>query len=66
MCWGDTGVLIKEFDPHPVEGHEDRLLFDMGTYHKCRNFEMIKAWTEENSVASAKMNNLWRGGSSDG
>jgi hypothetical protein len=65
MCWADMGVLMKYFDPRPGNDHEDRLLFDMGTYHNCRDFERIKEWTEENAVEGLKMDNLWLGGSHD-
>jgi len=62
MCWGDAGVLIKYLDPHPNEGREERLLFDMGSCHNCRDFEKIEAWTVEHSVPGIRMNNLWWGG----
>ena len=62
MCWADTGVLLKYFNPSPKEGEENQLVFDMGTYHYCRNFEKIRAWTEENAVDSVVMENLWWSG----
>ena len=65
MCWSDTGVLLKAFDPDPPKGHEHRLVFDMGTYHNCRDFERVAEWTGRNGIQSVTMDNLWWGGSRD-
>jgi hypothetical protein len=50
--------------PAPAE-KEFQLLFDMGTYHYCRDFEKIATWTRKNAVSSVKMDNLWWSGSND-
>ena len=62
MCWADTSVILQEYDPDPPEGQEGRLLFHMDSYHRCRDFDRIKKWTENNAVENVTMNNLWWGG----
>ncbi|KAK2006124.1 hypothetical protein LZ32DRAFT_623204 [Colletotrichum eremochloae] len=33
-CWGDTGTIIRHYPTEP----DERVRFDTGTLHKCRNF----------------------------
>jgi len=56
-------VLIKYFseDPEPDQG----LMFDMGTFHYCRDIDRIMDWTKENQVESVTMQNLWWSGDDD-
>jgi hypothetical protein len=62
MCWTDTSVILQAVDPDPPVGQEGRLLFNMDSYHRYRDFNRIKEWTEHNAVEIIKMNNLWWGG----
>lgn len=59
MCWGDTGVIMHYFDTAGEPSARNRLLDDLSSYHKCRDFEKIKLWMSENRVESTRMDSLW-------
>ncbi|KAK7943316.1 uncharacterized protein PG986_012429 [Apiospora aurea] len=58
MCWGDTGTIIWHYPTEPGE----RVHFDMGTLHKCRNFDMIQDWTKAHQIEAVTMDDLWWSG----
>lgn len=44
MCYGDTTPMLVELDPTAPLGERS----DFDARHKCRNFEKIRSWTEQN------------------
>jgi hypothetical protein len=48
MCESDIGVITF----HEIEGRDDGPWPDFDTDHVCRNFEKIRDWAVENTVAN--------------
>ncbi|KAI0151864.1 hypothetical protein GGR57DRAFT_470578 [Xylariaceae sp. FL1272] len=63
MCWADSSVVIKYADV--AEDFKKRWMLDFGTYHNCRNFDKLQAWTRNNAITSVSMQNLWWSGDRD-
>ena len=59
MCWADTSSILQEINPDPPEGSEGQLLFRFDSYHRCRNFDRIKAWTDAHAVHGIKTSEIW-------
>ncbi|KAI1264677.1 hypothetical protein F5Y18DRAFT_389778 [Xylariaceae sp. FL1019] len=63
MCWADSGVVIKYAEV--TEDLRERWILDFGTYHNCRDFDKLQAWTHNNAITSVSMQNLWWSGDRD-
>ncbi|KAI6322301.1 hypothetical protein MCOR29_004806 [Pyricularia oryzae] len=48
MCWGDVTPLLVRLDG---QGHDGRRA-DFDTHHKCRNWDKIESWMDENWTGS--------------
>jgi hypothetical protein len=47
MCYGDVSpVLVMEDAKSPIA-----MKADFNSYHKCRNFDSLRTWLDENWVA---------------
>lgn len=46
MCYSDTTPMLAILDPT----HAGGVKADFSSHHKCRNFEKVAHWMEENQV----------------
>ncbi|TLD15798.1 uncharacterized protein PgNI_02498 [Pyricularia grisea] len=44
MCWGDVTPLLVRLDRQGYDGRKT----DFNTHHKCRNWDKIESWMDEN------------------
>jgi hypothetical protein len=49
MCESDIGVITFHYIPG---GADDDPWPDFNTWHTCRNFDKVKEWAMENTVAN--------------
>lgn len=61
MCWGDLASILQTLTP-VAEGGTPRSNIDLGSSHKCRNFDAVAEWTQENAVKAVRMSDMWWGG----
>lgn len=57
-----VGRIYTNPTEDPATTHRG-LIFDFGTFQRCRDFEKIQEWTQQNGVKHVVMDNLWWGGS---
>ncbi|KAK0702771.1 hypothetical protein B0H67DRAFT_604467 [Lasiosphaeris hirsuta] len=65
MCWSDV-TPVGRYYTTPMEDPMKTnrgLVFDFGTFQRCRDFERIQEWTQQNGIKHVAMDNLWWGGS---
>ncbi|KAK5994531.1 hypothetical protein PT974_05009 [Cladobotryum mycophilum] len=61
MCWGDMSSILQNLTRVPGHPIPDSAL-DYATRHKCRDFEAVARWTENNAVKAVRMRDMWWGG----
>ncbi len=64
-CWSDV-TPVGRYYTNPMEDPMKTnrgMAFDFGTFQRCRDFERIQEWTEQNGVKHVAMDNMWWGGS---
>lgn len=61
MCWADLSSIVQLVITAPKD-NAPRSAIDLASKHKCRNFNAVAKWTDENAIKAVRMKDMWWGG----
>ncbi|KAK4182492.1 hypothetical protein QBC35DRAFT_547472 [Podospora australis] len=61
-CRSDLSTILQDLVPPKKQGDHPASGLHFDAYHKCRDLEAIRGWTEEHAVRAVRLDNAWWGG----